>query len=55
VIRREEAVTAPSFLAKAPEEESRESGGRASQREPARPSEDAGAPPAAQAPAAQAE
>lgn len=46
VIRREEAVTGPSFLAKTPDDDSRDSGSRASAREPAKPSEDAGQPAA---------
>jgi len=46
VIRRDEAVTGPSFLAKSADEDSRESSSRSEAREPARPSDHDAAPAA---------
>jgi small subunit ribosomal protein S6 len=43
-IRRDEAVTEPSFLAKSADDDSRDSGGRSAARESARTDEDAGLP-----------
>ncbi len=44
VIRRDEAVTEPSFLAKSSDEDAREGSGRAAPREPVRADDDSGAP-----------
>jgi small subunit ribosomal protein S6 len=46
VMRRDEAVTGPSFLAKSAEDDSRESGSRGGSRESARADEEAGQPAA---------